>query len=252
MSRGLCIAIHDVAPATWLECEVLLKMLEGLGAPPVTLLIVPEYHRLGRIDREPWFLHAIDARIASGAEVALHGYFHLDEAPLPNNPAAWLRRRILTNGEGEFSALSIAEAGSRIERGRALLEACGWQVAGFVPPAWLAGEAAQRAIGRSSLAYTSSRSFLQRIADGVRISAPCITASARSPWRRSASRLWLKAMEAATARTPLLRIALHPNEAKHPGMVTLWAQVIRHVAADRTMLTKCQAVERYSCAAKPR
>ncbi len=252
MNRGLCIAIHDVAPATWPECEALLRMLGRFGPLPVTLLVVPDYHRAGRVDCAPWFVRAVNAWVAAGAEVALHGYFHLDEAPAPNNPGAWLRRRVLTNGEGEFAALTVEDAGSRMQRGRTQLEACGWHISGFVPPAWLAGAGAREAIRRSSLSYTSSHSGLIHLPDGARIGAPCITSSARSPWRRYGSRLWLKAMEAATAGAPLLRVALHPSDARHPEMATQWMRLIERLLGNRTMLTKSQAVDQYLCAAQRR
>ena len=253
MTRNLCIAIHDVAPATWPECAALLKMLERLGSSlPVTLLIVPDYHRAGRVDAARWFVRAVDAHVAAGAEIALHGYYHLDEAPASRKPANWLRRRLLTDGEGEFAALTTEEAAARIAHGRARLEACGWSVAGFVPPAWLAGEAACEAIRRCSLGYTSSRFGLTRLADGARLSAPCITASVRSSWRRLGSRLWLTAMEAATAEAPLLRIALHPSDARDPGMARRWAHLIERLLVQRKALTKSQALERYRCAAPSR
>jgi predicted deacetylase len=252
MNHALCIAIHDVAPATWPECEALLNMLKRFGRLPVTLLIVPDYHRAGRVDSAPWFVRAVNAWVATGAEVALHGYFHLDEAPVPRNLATWLGRRVLTNGEGEFATLTVEDAGSRIRRGRTQLEACGWHISGFVPPAWLAGVGAREAIRRSSLSYTSSHLGLIRLSDGARISAPCITTSARSPWRRFGSQLWLKAMEAATARAPLLRVALHPSDARHPGMTTQWSHLIERLLNYRTALTKCQAVDQHGCAAQPR
>src|SRR5487761_2225369 len=252
MNRGLCIAIHDVAPATWPECEALLCMFERCGPLPVTLLIVPDYHRAGRVDCAPWFVREVNAWVAAGAEVALHGYSHLDETPMPLNLATWLRRRVLTNGEGEFAALTVEDAGSRIQTGRTHLEDCGWHISGFVPPAWLAGAGARAAIRRSSLSYTSSHLSLIHLPDGARIDAPCITASARSPWRRFGSRLWLSAMAAATAAAPLLRVALHPSDARHPGMATQWMRLIEHLLGDRTMLTKSQAVEQYLCAEQRR
>ena len=252
MSHGLCIAIHDVAPATWRECAMLLKMLERLGSPPVTLLVVPDYHRAGRVDRAPWFVRAVDAWAARGSEVALHGYFHLDEAVTQGKVGAWCRRRLLTNGEGEFANLTIAEAADRIALGQARLEACGWNVSGFVPPAWLAGEGAREAIRCSSLRYTSSHMRLVRIADGASIRAPCITSSARSLWRCWSSRLWLRVMARATSRTPLLRVALHPSDVRYPGMATQWEHLIEHLLAERTALTKSQAVEQFGCAVQPR
>lgn len=252
MRRELCIAIHDVAPATWRECETLLKMLERLGSPAVTLLVVPDYHRRGRVDDASWFVAALGAWIAGGAEVALHGYYHLDEAPAPRDPWSWLRRRLLTAAEGEFAALTVGEAEARIVRGRSQLEACGWQISGFVPPAWLAGPGTRAALRRSSFSYTSSRLGLLRLADGVRISAPCITTSARSPWRRFASRAWLQTMAVACAQAPLLRVALHPADASNPVLVAQWRRLIERLLGDRTALTKGQAVARYLCAAAHR
>src|SRR5260221_7700214 len=116
MTRQLCIAVHDVAPATWPQCEALLDMLDAFGAPRVTLLVVPDWHSTGRIDAAPQFIAAIERRRARGDEIALHGYFHRDDSPAPRGPSARLRRRVLTAGEGEFADLpcDIAEARLRL------------------------------------------------------------------------------------------------------------------------------------------
>ena len=86
MKPGLCIAIHDVAPATWPACARLIAVLDAIGAPPATLLVVPDWHRRGAIDADAAFRRAIDARIARGDEIALHGHVHLDEARAPRTP----------------------------------------------------------------------------------------------------------------------------------------------------------------------
>lgn len=252
MKRGLCIAIHDVAPTTWPECEILLAMLERIGRLPIILLVVPEYHRGDRVDHSPEFVRGVNKVVAAGGEVALHGYYHLDEAPPPRTFTAWLQRRMLTDREGEFAALSYTEAQARIERGQSLLASCGWNVTGFIPPAWLAGEGTRDALRRSSLSYTSSHFALQRLADGARINAPCITASARTAWRRLGSRAWFTAMTMATSKTPLLRVALHPADAQYPTLVNQWQRLIEHLLADRTALTKRQALERFGHTARPR
>jgi predicted deacetylase len=154
----------------------------------------------------------------------------------------WLKRRLLTAGEGEFAALAAGEAGRRIQWGQEMLGACGWHAAGFIPPAWLAGEGTRQALRSTSFVYMSSYLKLLRLGDGVLIDAPCITVSARSAWRRAASKLWLSAVEAATANAPLLRIALHPTDAQHQGVLTVWRELIGRLLADRTAVTKRQAV----------
>src|SRR4051812_48561956 len=197
MIRRLCIAIHDVSPATWPHCEKLLRMIDSFGRLPMTLAVVPDFHGSGRIDRAPWFKRIIDEYIEAGAEVALHGYRHWDEAPEPATMREKIQRRMLTASEGEFAALSTPEARLRIQRGQALFKDCGWQASGFIPPAWLAGEGTLKALRQSSIIYMSWRMTLQRLFDGAVIDAPCITVSARSAWRRVASKLWLTAIESA-------------------------------------------------------
>src|SRR4051812_13910735 len=242
MKRKLCIAIHDVAPATWPQCERLLDLLERIGHAPVTLAIVPDFHGRGRIDRAPWFVRRIDDCIKGGAEVALHGFRHLDDGAPPSSLRGWINRHVLTAGEGEFASLPVAEARLRIHCGKAMFEHCGWQAAGFIPPAWLAGDGTLEALRESSLVYVSSHLTLQRLADGADIEAPCITVSARSAWRRVASKVWLNAIEQATASAPLLRIALHPIDAQHADITQRWRELVTRQLENRTAVTKLQAV----------
>ena len=149
MKRTLCMALHDVAPATWPRCERLLAMLDGIGARAVTLLVVPDFHRGGAAGRDSGFIAAVEARRQRGDEIALHGYAHIDESPPPRSPGAWLRRRVLTDAEGEFSALDRDSAAQRIAAGRDMLTRVGWHVDGFVPPAWLKISATSPAISSS-------------------------------------------------------------------------------------------------------
>ena len=242
MKRQLCIAIHDVSPSTWPHCERLLASLRTLGRIPVTLAVVPDFHGEGRVDRSVSFMRALDACVAEGAEIALHGYRHLDDGQAPSDIHSWIQRRLLTAGEGEFAALSADEASSRIQKGRELLAACGWQTFGFIPPAWLTGEGTRQALRYSSMVYSSSHFALLRLADNKVIDAPCITVSARSAWRRAASKLWLNAVETATAGAPLLRIAMHPVDAQHHDIKKRWLELIARLLASRTALTKLAAV----------
>lgn len=238
----LCIALHDVAPATWPQCARLLDLVDALGAPPVTLLVVPDWHGRGRIDSAPEFQHAIEARLARGDEVALHGYRHLDDAPAPRSPAAWLRRRVLTAGEGEFAALGTAEAQSRLRAGLDLLRRLGWNVDGFVPPAWLASAATRAVLRRSGLCWTSTHAALIAFDGDVerRIGAPCLTASPRSPWRRAASRAFLRAGLRLTAAQPLVRVGLHPADADHADLLACWRDVLGALLRRRSPVTKSQ------------
>lgn len=252
MSGNLCVAIHDVAPATWPQCTRLLALLDQLGAPPLTLLIVPDYHDRGRIDRARHFISAIEQRVGRGDELALHGYDHRDRAPPPRTPAAWFRRRVLTAREGEFSALSADEARSRIERGLEIFARRRWPVAGFVPPAWLASAGTREALREFPLRYTSTHTRLIDLRDGRALAAPCLTASPRSGLRRAISKRWLGVAENLTAHAPLLRIGLHPADAEHDDLLECWRALLQRLLRTRTALTKSQALQESPCAAPVR
>jgi predicted deacetylase len=248
MTRQLCIALHDVAPTTWPQCARLLDLLDALGAPPVTLLVVPDWHAQGRVDRAPGFLRAIERRLARGNEVALHGYFHRDDAPAPRTLPAWLRRRVLTAGEGEFAELPCDIAEARVRAGLDMVARLGWSVDGFVPPAWLASAGTRVALQRVGLRWTSTHTALVALGGGAadevgqRITAPCLTASPRSAWRRRASRLWLGGALQLTAQAPLVRVGLHPGDAEHPDLLASWQGILKTLLGQREALTKARAV----------
>ncbi len=240
--HALCIALHDVAPATWPQCEALLAFLDGLGAAPLTLLAVPDFHGRGGFEPQPALAATLRARQARGDAIALHGLRHRDEGPPPRTPADWLRRRVLTAGEGEFAALAADAAARRISEGRARLGRLGFAIDGCVPPAWLASTGARVALRRSGLRWTSSHFALHDLASGRHLRAPCLTASPRSAWRRGLSRAWLRGLLRATRREPLLRVGLHPDDALHPALLATWSAVLQELLATRVPLTKSQAV----------
>jgi uncharacterized protein len=242
MTRAICIAIHDVAPATWPQCEVLIDLLQRVGAPAATLLVVPDYHRRGSIERDPGFIRAIDRRIAAGDEIALHGYHHLDDGPVPHSPLEWLKRRVLTASEGEFAALTEHEATIRIDAGLRMFERLGWNVGGFVAPAWLLGDGARAALAKTRLLYSSTHAHLEILAGGHRVRAPAISASTRSAWRRWTSRQWLRLARHALRDEALVRVALHPSDVTDPRILEAWQVLLTSLLADRVALTKSAAI----------
>ena len=248
MMRLACIALHDVAPATWPQCARLLAMLDGIGATPITLLVVPDFHGRGHIENDGAFIAAIEQRICRGDEIALHGYTHRDDAPRPKNPWQWFRRRVLTASEGEFSGLDHDEARRRIQRGLHVMSRLQWNVHGFVPPAWLASQGTRDALAETELRYTSTHTTLVDLR-GRSTAAPCITASSRSMWRRATSRVWMRGLALATRHAPLIRIGLHPADAEHAAMMSAWRSLLIELLIDREPITKMAAVTMASSAA---
>lgn len=242
MTLRICIALHDVAPATWPQCSTLLDLLGDLRCTAITLLVVPDYHGRGRIADAPLVVRALDRCIEHGAEIALHGYSHYDSASPPRGVADWWRRRVLTAGEGEFSALTVACAAERIERGRRELAGLGWPVRGFVAPAWLASAGTWQALRQSHWRYTATRQALHDLDRLRRIPAPALSISTRSLWRRNASRAWLRGMRVALRARPLLRLALHPADACHADALHDWRWLVDLFLEERVAVTKSQAI----------
>jgi predicted deacetylase len=225
-------------------------MIDGLGRIPVTLLVVPDYHRRGRIDRDPPFLRAVEQRLAKGDEVALHGYYHLDDQATPLGPTAWLRRRFYTAGEGEFAALSSAEAAARRERGLKLLQGLGWPVHGFVAPAWLLSAGSRAALPELPFAYTTTWRAIHRLPDWQTCVSPSLVYSVRSPVRRALSRSWNDWLFTRLRQRPApLRLGLHPADARYHSVVHHWQHLIEQALPHRHPMTKYGWLEASACAA---
>jgi len=236
LSRALCISIHDVAPATWPACAELLRLVDALGPAPVTLLVVPDFHHRGRIDRFPDFIRAVESRLARGDEVALHGYYHLDEVPPPASPTDWFARRVLTRGEGEFYRLKLQDGLARLERGRLLFEQLGWPVQGFVPPAWLLGKAARQALNNFDFSYTTTRTGLYRLPRWSFVWSPSLVYSVGSLWRHAMSETLNTLIRHSCPE--VLRVSMHPADVRCERALAHWEGVLTALLPHCTALTK--------------
>lgn len=236
-SRAVAVVLHDVAPATWPLYAPFVAELDERFKVPLTLLVVPDYHRQGCLEKFPDFVATLDQRLARGDELVLHGYYHDDPGPLPPNPVAWFRRRILTH-EGEFLTLDAATAGERIEQGLALFQRRGWPVHGFVAPAWMLGPGARQALAGLPFAYTSDPAGLWCLPGFRRRFAPTLVWSARSRWRRGVSWLWNRRRLFRYRHTALLRLGIHPVDMKHASSRHFWLAVLESLLPERVVVTK--------------
>ena len=150
----LCVSIHDVAPATWSDCLRLVEAVRAVADIPLTWLVVPHYHF--RPEQSLAMEACLNVALERGDELALHGYSHLDTEAGSGGLRARFLRNVYTRREGEFAALTASEARRRLELGLDWFAARGWTPTGFVPPAWLLGEGAWRALRDAPFAYTTT------------------------------------------------------------------------------------------------
>ena len=237
--RLLCISLHDVAPATLGECMNTLAFLDDVGLGPVALLVVPDYHGLGRADRDDRFASFIESRILRGDEIVLHGYHHTDATPHPRGIREWLTRRFRSGSEGEFSQLDYAAAKTRILRGLVVLRSAGWNPTGFVPPAWLMSAPALSALEESPLQYCGTRDAVVALQSSHLIPAPCLLVSPRAKWRHAISPVWNQALLERHSTSRVIRASLHPADLRYPAIEALWRR-LRSQLADRSIVTEAQ------------
>lgn len=243
-NKVFCLALHDVSPLTWPQCKHILSMLDALGPFRVTLLVIPNHHGKANIDRDPNFLKAIDRRLELGDEIALHGYYHLDQGPPPRTWSERLTRFHYTAGEGEFSSLDRATSEKLIESGLHQFTRKNWPVRGFVAPAWLMSEGTWQTLHSFPLSYTSTLTGLYRLSDNTCLSARSLVYSVRSGWRRGLSYHWNNLISYRLRHEPLIRFGFHPADARYANVMDHWrALVQRAILQDRTAVTKHEALK---------
>ena len=244
--RSLMLVLHDVAPETWADYRCFVEAVDALGNIPMTWLVVPDFHRRNRLDAHPQFCRMLEQRVALGDELVLHGYHHLDEAPMPRGPHEWFMRRVLTH-EGEFYALSEADASRRLEQGMAMFRHFGWPLHGFVPPGWLLGAGARRALEASGLTYTSNVGQLRLLPGFTPIEAPSLVWSARSAWRRGLSRQVSERMLERHRQASVLRLGIHPVDMRHQYSRQYWLDTLsRLLDAGRVPTTKIDWLRKHA------
>lgn len=255
----LCVSIHDVAPATWADCLRLVQAIRAVADIPLTWLVVPHYHF--RPERSAAMEACLDAALARDDELALHGYSHLDTEPDGGGLRRRFLRNVYTRREGEFSALTEAEARRRLDLGLAWFAERGWTPSGFVPPAWLLGEGAWRALRDAPFAYTTTFSHFHCLggtgganggtsgtaseaADARAVLSPSMVYAARNRGGRLLSPRVADATAAMLAQSPLVRLSLHPPDARYPELVRHIQHVLERLLARREAVTKAECARR--------
>jgi predicted deacetylase len=236
----LCVSIHDVAPATWSDCVRLQQAVRAVADVPLTWLVVPCFH--GRIEESVVMEARLTEALARGDELALHGYTHLDLEPAGGGVKGRFLRGVYTQREGEFAAVAEGEARQRIELGLAWFAQRGWQASGFVAPAWLLGEGAWRALRAFPFAYTTTFSRFHLLPGAASVFSPSLVYTARNRIGRLLSPRLADAGAALLANAPLVRLSLHPRDARYP-------ELLRH--AQRLLarlLERHEAVTKLDCA----
>lgn len=216
--RLLLASIHDVSPRFESEVDSLIDLLKPHVGERIAMLVVPNHWGDAPIVPGSSFAARLRSWSDSGVEMFLHGFYHRDDSRYGRSGAA-LKARLMTASEGEFLGLSKADAAARIANGQALVEdVIGRPIDGFVAPAWLYGEGALEALGEAALPLAEDHFRVWSPKTGQKLaSGPVITWASRTRMRLLSS----LAAAALLRHAPLdvLRIGVHPPDARHPILV---------------------------------
>jgi predicted deacetylase len=236
--RALVISLHDVSPHTWPACREILSQLEALGAPPVSLLAIPDHHRKGHFLADDGFRSWLREQSARGHEAVIHGYYHQRARSEGESWRTRMTTRVYTADEGEFYDISEQEADALLRKARAEFEQLELNPRGFIAPAWLLSLPAEAALKSAGIEYTTRLQDVQDLQTGTRHASQSLVWSVRAAWRRQVSLLWNAFLFSRLTANPLLRISIHPVDLHHPA---IWRQICRFIRAaqqqDRQALT---------------
>lgn len=236
-ARGLVVSIHDVSPRTWEATRAMMEDLSAQGVRRISLLVIPDHHHKGHFLKDAAFCEWLRDCVAGGHEAVAHGYFHQREAR--GGEGAWDRlvTQSYTAGEGEFYDLAEGEAYSRAARALGEFREAGLAPEGFIAPAWLLGEAAERGVARAGFQYTTRIGQVEDLVRGGKYASQSLVYSVRARWRRVASLGWNSLLLRSLGDRPLVRIGLHPPDWKYAAICSHARKCLARALASRESIT---------------
>lgn len=237
MQRALVVSIHDVAPSTRAKVEKILASLAGHGVHTCSLLVVPDYHRLGRSLADRSFCSWLHALAANEHEIVIHGFFHQRARRRDENARAKIVTRIYTADEGEFFDLGYGEALRLIRKAQEDFKTHDFHPTGFIAPAWLLSAEAERAMIDAGMSYTTTLRTVRDFDGDRTIPSQSLVYSVRSGLRRISSLAWNRSLFRRLTSNPLLRLGIHPPDIDRAAIWKQIGEIVSEALLDRRAMT---------------
>ena len=167
----------------------------------------------------------------------MHGYFHQRQRKQGETARQKIITRFYTQDEGEFFDIEEDEAFAIITKAQGEFREAGLNPTGFIAPAWLLSDPAERAARRAGCEYTTRIGGITGFRLNRAYRTQSMAYSARNAWRRCASLAWNALLFRRLRSNPLLRIGIHPPDFQYPA---IWRQIRQSISCaleDREPLT---------------
>ena len=230
----LIVSIHDVSPFTWAVVQTILEDLEAVGVRVVSLLVIPDHHRRGHFHEYPDFCQWLRVQQEKGHEIVTHGTFHLRERTAKESWLDQMITRVYTANEGEFYDLTAEDAEMKMRKAQADFAVIGLQPVGFIAPAWLLSEGAERAARETGFHYTTTLREVRCLQKNTTHVSQSLVYSVRSAWRRQCSLRWNRWLAARLASNPVIRLGIHPPDWSYPAIRRQILTLASNLAKKRT------------------
>jgi predicted deacetylase len=216
----LLVALHDVTPAHAERLDRAERLLARLGVRHLAYLLVPNFHGVAAVQESSDFVAWCRSSRDWTVQWFLHGYFHAEDRSSSVGTRGFsdrLAARFLTAGEGEFLSLRGEALSERIAAGIDVFQHClGFAPTGFVAPAWLYNDELLPALTKVRFQFTESHFHLFQLQQRRQRTAPVITWATRTRARRHGSLAVAMAQRRWWRTSPVVRVAIHPNDFDHP------------------------------------
>jgi len=211
--KQLIVSLHDVHGGSFERVREQVSICEALEIRRFSILVVPEFHRKDRFEKNARLVAWLKERQYKGDDIVLHGLYHVDECPSVSFKHR-LAKRFTSPTEAEFLDLGVEVARQRLRAGTERLREVGLNPCGFVAPAWLIRPEIARAIFSEGFVYTNTVDAILT-ADGRRIAARSLCYSTRTRLRRIGALAWNWALWRHVRGRALVRFSLHPNDLQY-------------------------------------
>jgi predicted deacetylase len=239
-SRQFLFSVHDVAPFHLEKLYKAEELIEEYKIPEVCFLVVPDFHGQGASDVSREFVSWTQKNRSYNAEWFLHGYYHQEmKSEVWSERSGFvdkIKRRFLTEGEGEFLGLKTEIIRERLTKGKTVYKNLFGtdDIYGFVAPAWLFKKELIPCLAESGVSLTEDHRYLYDVKNDTRMKCPVITWATRTPLVKYGSLVVCPLLVRLWGREPLIRIAVHPSDFAHKETVDNIRRVLDRVTLDRT------------------